>query len=121
MTRKNSTASAALRQPLYLGCGDREGFDDGRAPVSIEDLYFGLNEIHTAMDGCHDMIEDLEKINRHDEFQAPLLMMRLTLEHAMGRLFTLIPSGTADHRDLCVHRDDQDHRSLCASEEDGEG
>jgi len=72
-------------RPLYLNeSGVRS------APVTLDQLDFALRQVRHALNGCKDVIDTLEEINRHIEFCGPLLMMGLTLDYAIIKISEVI-------------------------------
>jgi hypothetical protein len=75
-------------RPLFMGGSDEIG------PITFKWLDFAIDEALSAMEGCLDLVEDMEDGNsRSAEFFAPLLMCRLTLEYGISQLFSVSPDG----------------------------
>lgn len=88
---------------IYMVNNEHDGPAGSTKPLSLGDLWYGLDEVVAAMEGCLDTVEELEKINMRYELRAPFLMMRQTLKFGLDRLFELAPC--ADKRGRGIYAD----------------
>ena len=92
MTNDSQAPGEAMdpkQRPLYLSSADTGG--EPPIPITFERLASAQDEVINVMEGCLSIVEDLEGINSHYEFEGPLLMLRVTLQHGVSQLLSVAP------------------------------
>ena len=97
---------------LYMVNNEHNGPVGSIKPLSLGDLWYGMDEIVSVMEGCLDMVEELEELNGPYELRAPLLMMRQTLKFGLDRAEELAPYADKKRRDICADKDSQGNKTI---------
>ena len=85
---------------LYMVNNENNGPVGSIKPLSLGDLWYGMDDLVSVMEGCLDMVEELEEYSGPYEFRAPLLMMRQTLKFGLDRVGELAPYADKRGRDI---------------------
>ena len=75
---------APEERPLYM---NNSGVDS--IPITFNKVHFTQWEVISAMEGCLDLVRDIEENNAHAELVGPLLMVRVTLEYGISQLLSV--------------------------------
>lgn len=97
---------------LYMVNNEHKGDVGSTKPLSLGDLWYGLDDVFAVMEGCLDMVQELEDANRCAEFRAPFLMMRVTLKYGMDHLWHLMPYADKTGRGIYAAKDDEGNETI---------